>query len=66
MQVLIIDRVCRQNLTDAMKRLTKMEADYNDVVPRRNYEKLDTKHKNLTKAHELLQEELNQTKSEYK
>jgi hypothetical protein len=43
-----------------------MEADYNDVVPRRDHEKLDTKFKNLGAAHENLQQELSQTKSEYK
>lgn len=35
-------RVCRQNLNDAMKRLTIMEAEYGDVIPRRDYQALET------------------------
>ena len=40
-------RMCRKNLDDAMKRLTRMEADYGDVVPRRDYEKLKVTYENL-------------------
>jgi hypothetical protein len=41
-----------------MKRLTKMEADYNDVVPRRDHEDLVNKHKNLLEANQNLEKEL--------
>ena len=36
-----------------------MEADYNDVVPRRDYEHLDSKYKDSLIVNENLEKELN-------
>ncbi len=57
-------RMCRRNLNDAMKRLTKMEADYGDVVPRRDYEQLKLQHENLQEASSEMREEFASNKKE--
>ena len=59
-------RVCRQNLTDAMKRLTRMEADYNDVIPRRDYQALETRFKEIETRNETLEKDNRTLKGEYK
>ncbi len=57
-------RVCRQNLTDAMKRLTRMEADYNDVIPKRDFVALEANFKELQETNETLDKELKTIKQE--
>ncbi len=57
-------RMCRRNLNDAMKRLTKMEADYGDVVPRRDYEQLKLQHDNLVDASKEMKDEFSSNKKE--
>lgn len=47
-----------------MKRLTKMEADYNDVIPRRDHEKLESKYKESLEINKNLEKELKQMKHE--
>ncbi|RNA16687.1 Translin-associated factor X-interacting 1 [Brachionus plicatilis] len=58
-------RVCRQNLTDSMKRLTKMEADYGDVIPRRDYLALETVYKELEGKNENLEKEMKNVRNDY-
>lgn len=57
-------RVCRQNLTDAMKRLTRMEADYNDVIPKRDFVALEASFKELQETNEALDKEFKTIKQE--
>lgn len=38
-------RVCREDLTKAQEELSKMKAEYWDVVPRRNWDNLEQTHK---------------------
>lgn len=57
-------RVCRQNLNDAMVKLTKMEADYGDVVPRRDYEQLKTLYEALQENHSTMEAEFTQNKND--
>jgi hypothetical protein len=59
-----LNRVCRQNLTDAMKRITQMEADYNDVIPRRDFEALDAKFKKIEAKYGNLKTEMKALKQE--
>jgi len=59
-----LNRVCRQNLTDSMKRITKMEADYNDVIPRRDFEALDAKFKKIETKYGNLKTEMKTLKQE--
>ena len=47
-----------------MKRLTKMEADYGDVIPRRDYLTLETVYKELDEKNQLLEKELKHFKTE--
>jgi hypothetical protein len=58
-------KTCRQNLTDSMKRLTKMEADYGDVVPRRDYLALETSYDEMKQKCQLLETELFDTKNNF-
>ena len=57
-------KMCRLDLTNAMKRLTKMEADYSLVVPLRDFEALEKKHKTLETQNEQAEAELKTLKSE--
>lgn len=57
-------RCARKNLNDAMTRLTKMEADYGDVVSRHDYEYLKTAHENLKIIHEEMNIEYSANKKE--
>lgn len=57
-------RVCRQNLNDSMIKLTKMEADYGDVVPRRDYEALKTANETMTTEYDQMKEEYTKNKTE--
>jgi hypothetical protein len=45
--IVVCFRISRQNLADCMKRLTKMEVDYGDVIPRRDYIALETVYNEL-------------------
>ena len=49
-------RVCRGDLTKAQEELTRMKAEYWDVVPRRNWDTLEQTHKQtlLQVAHSTL------------
>ncbi len=47
-----------------MKRLIKMEADYGDVVPRREFESLKIAHDELVLNHEEMETDYNKIKSE--
>ncbi|XP_066541129.1 translin-associated factor X-interacting protein 1 [Hoplias malabaricus] len=58
-------KVCREDLTRAQVELNRLHAEYADVVPRRDWEKLDCMHKeNLLKL-ETLHTDFEQLKSEY-
>lgn len=48
-----------------MKRLTKMEADYGDVIPRRDYLALETVYKELEVKNENLEKEIKNIRNEY-
>lgn len=48
-----------------MKRLTKMEADYGDVIPRRDYLTLETVYKELEDKNENLEREIKNIRNEY-
>ena len=47
-----------------MKRITKMEADYNDVIPRRDFEALDAKFKKIEAKYGNLKTEMKALKQE--
>jgi hypothetical protein len=57
-------RVCRQNLTDAMKRLTHMEADYNDVIPKRDFVALEASFNELKEINEVMEKDFKIIKQE--
>lgn len=59
-------RMTRKNLDDAMKRLTRMEADYGDVVPRRDYEKLKVTYENLLDESKEMKSTFDTNKSDLK
>jgi hypothetical protein len=61
---MIFLRICRQNLTDAMKRLTKMEADYGDVIPRRDYLTLEVVYKEMEEKTQILEKDYKHMKTE--
>lgn len=48
-----------------MKRLTKMEADYGDVIPRRDYLALETVYQELEAKNENLEKEMKNVRSDY-
>ncbi|TKS73040.1 Translin-associated factor X-interacting protein 1 [Collichthys lucidus] len=53
-------QVCRADLTKAQEELTRMKAEYWDVVPRRNWDALEQTHKQ-----NLLQRDFDQMSSKY-
>lgn len=57
-------RICRQNLTDAQKRLTKMEADYGDVIPRRDFIALENNFNEINARNEVLEKDFKSLKTE--
>ena len=57
--------MCRLNLNDAMKRLTKLETDYGDVIPRREFLELETKHNKLVIDHEVLDKDASKMRHEF-
>ncbi|KAG7521922.1 hypothetical protein JOB18_009736 [Solea senegalensis] len=58
-------KVCRVDLTRAQEELSKMKAEYWDVVPRRNWDTLEETHKQTLLQLHTLQADFNQVKSEY-
>ncbi|XP_062245473.1 translin-associated factor X-interacting protein 1 isoform X1 [Platichthys flesus] len=58
-------RVCRGDLTTAQEELTRMKAEYWDVVPRRNWDTLEQTHKQTLLQLKTLQGDFNQLRSEY-
>ncbi|XP_069580758.1 translin-associated factor X-interacting protein 1 [Brachyistius frenatus] len=58
-------QVCRGDLTEAQRELNAMRADYWDVVPRRDWEALELKHKDALLQLKTLQVDFEQLKSEY-
>ncbi|GAA6221259.1 translin-associated factor X-interacting protein 1 isoform X2 [Lates japonicus] len=58
-------RVCREDLTIAQEELSKMKAEYWDVVPRRNWDNLEQTHKQALLQLKTLQDDFDQLKSEY-
>jgi hypothetical protein len=47
-----------------MKRLTKMEADYGDVIPRRDYLTLEAVYKELEEKNSVLDKDYKNVKNE--
>jgi hypothetical protein len=47
-----------------MKRLTKMEADYGDVIPRRDYLTLEQVYKELESKHQIIEKDYKNSKTE--
>nr|CAB3267300.1 translin-associated factor X-interacting protein 1 [Phallusia mammillata] len=58
-------QVAREDLTRQAEQLTRMQADYGDVVPRRDFEMLEAKHAELNEKHEQLQSDFKQLKDEH-
>ncbi|XP_027141540.1 translin-associated factor X-interacting protein 1 isoform X2 [Larimichthys crocea] len=58
-------KVCRADLTKAQEELTRMKAEYWDVVPRRNWDALEQTHKQNLQQLKTLQRDFDQMKSEY-
>ena len=48
-----------------MKRLTKIEADYNDVIPKRDYLALETVYNELKSKNEIVDSEFTKLKHEF-
>nr|XP_019960461.1 PREDICTED: translin-associated factor X-interacting protein 1 isoform X3 [Paralichthys olivaceus] len=58
-------KVCREDLTTSQEELTRMKAEYWDVVPRCNWDKLEQTHKQTLVQLKTLQGDFHQLKSEY-
>ncbi|CAK6973211.1 translin-associated factor X-interacting protein 1 isoform X2 [Scomber scombrus] len=58
-------KVCREDLTKAQEELSRMKAEYWDVVPRRSWDSLEQTHKLTQQQLETLQGDFDQLKSEY-
>ena len=48
-----------------MKRLTKLETDYGDVIPRREFLEIESKYNKLLIDHETLDKESSKMKHDY-
>ncbi|XP_047452147.1 translin-associated factor X-interacting protein 1 [Mugil cephalus] len=57
--------VCRGDLTKAQEELTRMKAEYWDVVPRRDWDTLQLKHQQTLLQFKTLEGDFDQLKSEY-
>ncbi|XP_056334952.1 translin-associated factor X-interacting protein 1 isoform X2 [Danio aesculapii] len=57
--------VCREDLTKAQVELNRLQAEYSDVVPRRDWDNLNHMHEEILMKLETLQADFNQMKSEY-
>ncbi|XP_078139409.1 translin-associated factor X-interacting protein 1 [Centroberyx gerrardi] len=58
-------RVCREDLTKAQVELNRIQAEYWDVVPRRNWETLEHTHQQTLLQLERLQGDFDQLRSEH-
>ncbi|XP_048023783.1 translin-associated factor X-interacting protein 1 isoform X1 [Megalobrama amblycephala] len=58
-------QVCREDLTKAQVELNRLEAEYSDVVPRREWDNLNRMHEETLMKLETLQTDFDQMKSEY-
>ncbi|XDV28788.1 hypothetical protein PO909_032001 [Leuciscus waleckii] len=58
-------QVCREDLTKAQVELNRLEAEYSDVVPRRDWDNLNRIHEETLIKLETLQTDFDQMKSEY-
>ena len=58
-------QVARADLTRQADQLTRMQADYGDVVPRRDFQMLEAKHAELEEKFNLRQTDFNQLKEEH-
>ncbi|NXW19312.1 TXIP1 protein, partial [Circaetus pectoralis] len=58
-------KVARQDLTKAQVKLNTMIADYEDVVPRRDFESLEKKYSDLLQEMKTLQKDFDQLHKEY-
>ncbi|XP_023129340.2 translin-associated factor X-interacting protein 1 [Amphiprion ocellaris] len=58
-------KVCREDLTKTQEELSRMKADYWDVVPRRNWDKLEREHKDSLLQLKTLQSDFDQLKTEF-
>ncbi|KAK7160195.1 hypothetical protein R3I93_007981 [Phoxinus phoxinus] len=58
-------QVCREDLTKAQVELNRLEAEYSDVVPRRDWDNLNRMHEETLIKLETLQTDFDQMKSEY-
>ncbi|XP_067274959.1 translin-associated factor X-interacting protein 1 isoform X2 [Pseudorasbora parva] len=58
-------QVCREDLTKARVELNRLEVEYSDVVPRRDWDNLNRMHKETLMKLETLQTDFGLIKSEY-
>ncbi|XP_051807417.1 translin-associated factor X-interacting protein 1 isoform X3 [Acanthochromis polyacanthus] len=58
-------KMCREDLTKTQEELSRMKADYWDVVPRRNWDKLEEEHKDSLLQMKTLQRDFDQLKTEF-
>ncbi|XP_032363326.1 translin-associated factor X-interacting protein 1 isoform X1 [Etheostoma spectabile] len=58
-------KVCREDLTKAQMELTRMKAEYWDVMPRRNWDTLEQTHRQNLQQLKTLQGDFDQLKIEY-
>ncbi|TRY86672.1 hypothetical protein DNTS_005017 [Danionella cerebrum] len=58
-------QVCREDLTKAQAELNRIQAEYIEVVPRRNWDQLNQIHEETLKKLETLQTDFTQMKTEY-
>ncbi|KAJ8417908.1 hypothetical protein AAFF_G00227510 [Aldrovandia affinis] len=58
-------KVCREDMTRAQVELNRLEADYSDVVPRRDWDILERTHQENQEKLERLQKEFDEMKAEY-
>nr|XP_055029553.1 translin-associated factor X-interacting protein 1 [Misgurnus anguillicaudatus] len=58
-------QVCREDLTKAQVELNRMQAEYGDVIPRRDWENLNRLYEETLGKLESLQADFDQMKSEY-
>ena len=56
--------MAKEDLTRVTNQLIRMQADYGDVVPRRDFILLETKHNELTETYETRNKEYDQVHEE--
>ena len=57
--------MARADLTRQADQLTRMQADYGDVVPRRDFQMLEARYTAFQEKHDVLQSDFNQLKEEH-